>query len=181
METWFTSDTHFGHDKDFLFGPRGFDNWLEHGEAIVDNWNTLVAPTDVIYHLGDMMLTASNEDQSIEWISSLRGKIKWIGGNHDTKRRIEKVLEANKNIEFIGYADLIKIEKNKFFLSHYPSITSNFDDYKKDLTYNLFGHTHQKEKFYGENSNMFHVGLDSNGLKPVNIENIIEELKNARQ
>ena len=39
---WFTSDPHFGHQKEFLWGPRGFNSSLEHDEAIIQNWNSVV-------------------------------------------------------------------------------------------------------------------------------------------
>ena len=51
-----TSDTHFGHDREFLWGPRGFTNSQEHDEAVIKNWNETVSPDDIVYHLGDLML-----------------------------------------------------------------------------------------------------------------------------
>ena len=30
---WLTSDTHFGHDKDFIWGSRGFKNVYEMRES----------------------------------------------------------------------------------------------------------------------------------------------------
>ena len=39
---WFTSDTHFGHIKDFLWSPRGFYSIQEHDEAIIHNWNEVI-------------------------------------------------------------------------------------------------------------------------------------------
>ena len=53
---WFTSDTHFGHDKEFLYGPRGFASIGQHDWEIIRNWNSVVGPDDEVYHLGDMML-----------------------------------------------------------------------------------------------------------------------------
>ena len=34
---YLTSDTHFCHNKDFLYEPRGFQSIEEHDEAIVKN------------------------------------------------------------------------------------------------------------------------------------------------
>ena len=31
---WFTSDLHFCHDRDFIYGPRGFKSVQEMNEAI---------------------------------------------------------------------------------------------------------------------------------------------------
>lgn len=53
---WFTSDTHFCHDRGFLYEPRGFTNVEDMNEAIVQRWNSVVAPEDTVYHLGDAML-----------------------------------------------------------------------------------------------------------------------------
>ena len=43
---WLTSDLHFGHDREFIWGPRGFKNVNEMNEAIIKNWNAVVAPED---------------------------------------------------------------------------------------------------------------------------------------
>ena len=42
-----TSDTHFGHDRAFLYGPRGFTNYVEHDTAIIENWNNTVTDDDI--------------------------------------------------------------------------------------------------------------------------------------
>ena len=84
---WFVSDTHFGHQKDFLFGPRGFTNFEEHDTAIIENWNSVVAPNDEVYHLGDVML--GDNEHGIECLKKLNGKIHILIGNHDTDTRIE--------------------------------------------------------------------------------------------
>ena len=41
-----TSDTHFGHDREFLWGPRGFRSSIEHDEAVIANWNSVVGEDD---------------------------------------------------------------------------------------------------------------------------------------
>ena len=42
-EVWFSSDLHLGHQKEFLYVPRGFSSIEEHDEAIIDNINEVVA------------------------------------------------------------------------------------------------------------------------------------------
>lgn len=182
-EIFFTSDTHFGHDKEFLYGPRGFDNWLECGEAIVENWNSIVKPGDEVWHLGDMMLTEQNEDQAIEWIESLNGKIHWLIGNHDSSRRIKRILGECPNVDKeVLYANQMKINGYSFYIAHYPTLTCNeLDDKDKGMramTLDLFGHTHQQMNGFDGHPNMYHVGLDSHDLKPVNIEQIIVDIRN---
>ena len=44
-----TSDLHFGHDRGFLYEPRGFDNIEDHDEAVIANWNSVVNEDDDVY------------------------------------------------------------------------------------------------------------------------------------
>ena len=76
-----TSDTHFGHDREFLFSPRGFTSIQEHDAAVIANWNSVVGPDDVVYHLGDVML--GDNAYGITCLKLLNGNIKIIPGNHD--------------------------------------------------------------------------------------------------
>ena len=43
---WFTSDMHFGHQKSFLWEPRGFNSSEEHDKQIIKNWNSVVGNDD---------------------------------------------------------------------------------------------------------------------------------------
>ena len=180
---WFISDTHFGHIKDFLWSPRGFNSIEEHDEIIIKNWNELVAPEDEVYHLGDVML--NDNEHGLKCINRLNGKIHLIIGNHDTSTRIELYKQC-PNIVSIDYAKEIKIGKNYFWLCHYPTITANYDDNKpwaKHLI-NIYGHTHQTEKFYKIketseiNPYMYCVCLDGHNNRPVDLNEILEYIKN---
>ena len=171
-----TSDTHFGHDRAFLWGSRGFTSSQEHDEAIIQNWNETVGPDDIVYHCGDLML--GDNAYGIECIKQLNGHIKLIRGNHDTDARW-KLYATLPNVELIGWAEVIKYKKYQFYLSHHPTMTSNLDKapYLKMHLINLFGHTHQQKMFYDDTPFMFHVGLDSNGNKPVLLDDAIELMK----
>ena len=189
---WFTSDTHFGHIKNFLWAPRGFNSIEEHDEAIIKNWNEVVEPDDIVYHLGDVML--NDNDHGMKCISRLNGHIHLILGNHDTNGRVS-LYEQCLNIDEIVFAKEIKIGKNYFFLCHYPVITANYDDDKpwaKHLI-NLYGHTHQQNKFYcidkgnyyeGKvaqyNPYMYNVGLDAHNNRPVELQEILNDIKEAK-
>lgn len=171
-----TSDTHFGHDREFLWGPRGFTSSREHDEAIIKNWNEVVGPDDIVYHCGDLML--GDNAYGIECVKRLNGTIKLIRGNHDTDARW-KLYATLPNVELLGWAEVIKYKKYQFYLSHHPTMTSNLDKapYLKMHLINLFGHTHQQKMFYDDIPFMFHVGLDSNGNKPVLLDDAIEIMK----
>lgn len=98
---WFTSDTHFGHQKDFLFGPRGFASSEEHDVAIIKNWNSIISPDDEVYHLGDVML--GDNEHGIKCLEQLNGRIHILIGNHDTDTRIQLYKQC-KNVVSIDYA-----------------------------------------------------------------------------
>lgn len=180
MQIYFSSDLHFGHNKDFMYEPRGFQSIEEHDEIIIKNWNEIVKPEDKVYILGDLML--NDTDAGIEKVNQLNGRKIIILGNHDTPIRIERYREELNDIIDIMYAYQFKYNKHYIYLSHYPTITANYDDDKpwaKHLI-NLFGHTHQKEKFYNNNPYMYNVGLDANNNKPISINEILERIKEKK-
>ena len=124
---FFTSDLHFGHDKPFIYGPRGFADVEEMDEAIVRIWNETVADDDDVYVLGDIMLI--DNDLGIELWNRLRGRKHVIIGNHDTAPRVE-LLRKCRNTKVVGYADLIRYKGYSIYVSHYPTMTGNYDESK---------------------------------------------------
>lgn len=183
-----TSDTHFGHDREFVYGPRGFNSIGEHDETIIARWNEVVNEDDIVYHLGDVML--GDNSYGIECIKRLKGTIYIIPGNHDTSARISlykkldnvHVLESGiPGLE--AAAATLKYNKYNFYLSHHPTLTSNLEKapYLKMHLINLFGHTHQTKPFYEEMPYMFHVGMDSNNCTPVLLDDAIQKMKDETQ
>ena len=175
-----TSDTHFGHDREFLWGPRGFTNYAEHDTAVIENWNNTVTDDDIVYHLGDVML--GDNSYGINCLARLNGQIKIIPGNHDTPSRLE-LYKKLPNVEVLGLAEMIKYKKYNFYLSHHPTLTSNLEKapYLRMHLINLYGHTHQQAHFFQDMPYMFHVGMDSNGCAPVLLDDAIEMMKAETQ
>ena len=170
---WFTSDTHFGHDKEFIWKPRGFQSCHELNEYIVKRWNEQVNYDDTVYLLGDVML---GKPENIHFLERLSGHIHIICGNHDTSSRIE-LYKNCWNVEEVTWAFYKKINGYHFYMSHFPTITSNLEkESLKQCTLNLFGHTHQRTNFYLEYPFMYHVGLDSHNNELVSIEQIISDM-----
>ena len=179
-EIFITSDIHFCHNKPFLYEPRDFTSIEEMNEAIVERWNEVVKSDDTVYNLGDFAM--NDVDAAISYIQRLNGNIIWIAGNHDSKAKIDKILGAcwQQDLSYCGYADTLKVHKFNFYLSHYPTLTSNMDDTGlRHRVISLHGHTHQKTNFvYPDNPFMYHVGVDSHNCYPVNIEEVITDIKN---
>ena len=183
-KVYVTSDTHFGHDREFVWGPRGFTSIQEHDEEIVRRWNEVVNPEDTVWHLGDVML--GDNDHGMDCLRRLNGNIFIIPGNHDTPTRLAlyktlpNVKVVDTAIEGITLGAItFKYRKYNFYLSHHPTMTSNLEKapYLKMHLINLFGHTHQQNKFYMSMPYMFHVGMDSNNCTPVLLDDAIEIMK----
>lgn len=85
-QTWYISDTHFGHTncwekfKDADGNPmRPFTSTEEMDETMVERWNEVVAPADRVFHLGDVVMNK----RYIPVLERLNGEKHLIIGNHD--------------------------------------------------------------------------------------------------
>ena len=174
-KVWLCSDLHFCHDRDFLYEPRGFDSVHEMNEQIIKNFNEVVDWTDDLYILGDCFL--NNNEEGMSYMRRLPGKKHIIWGNHDTVARQE--LMELEGFDCLGYANMLKYGGYHFYLSHYPTLTSNYD-YEKPLkrrVINLCGHTHTDNKFLDINKGLiYHCELDAHNNKPVLLDDIIEDI-----
>lgn len=172
-----TSDLHFCHNRGFVYEPRGFKNIDEMNEAIVENWNSIVQPDDVVYVLGDIIL--NDNESGLKLLKSLKGKIHIILGNHDTATR-EALYKTCENVVEVVLAERLKYRGYHFFMTHYPCQTSNFDDNKplKQRTINLCGHSHTKDPFLDwKQYPIFHCEMDTNDCCPWLLDDIIELIK----
>lgn len=169
-----TSDTHFGHDKMFLYESRGFTNIQEHDAQIIKNWNEVVSYYDDVYHLGDVML--GDNEYGLKCLKQLNGKIHIICGNHCTDAR-RALYENCYNVVEVVDAKRLKYNRYHFILCHYPIFTSNFDRpwFKTEIA--LYGHTHQTSNFSDFAPRAYHVGVDSHDYYPVAIDQVVEDIR----
>lgn len=165
-EIFLISDTHFGHNKDFIYKTRGFESVKEMDEAIIERWNNIVKSGDIVYHLGDFFLGDLTE--GINFAHRLNGKIRLAIGNHDSRNRIEE-LRWMANIDDVQFGYRIKEGKKTFLLSHYPQLTGNYDNSK---TYSIHGHTHFKTNFWEMDDEfhnmMYNVSCEAINCTPIN-------------
>ena len=175
---WFTSDLHLGHNKSFLYEPRGFKNIQEHDKAIIENWNKMIRPDDKVYVLGDLML--NDNEAGIEKIKQLKGQIYVVRGNHDSEVRVNLYNNCD-NIIKVTEGQFLRYGKYHFYLSHYPTLCSNFDGDKplKARMVSLCGHSHSQNAFKDWDKGLiYHVELDAHNNFPVSIDSIIKDIKN---
>lgn len=171
---YFTSDTHLGHDKPFIYKARGFPDIKTHDAAIIQRWNEIITPEDEVYILGDLIF--GDKDYGEECLKQLNGIKHFIRGNHDGKTKIEIYLKNSFIDE--GYAQVLKYKKYYFYLSHYPAVTTNGKiESLKQISCNLFGHTHSKELFYNDIPWMYNVAVDAHNCYPISIDQILDEMK----
>lgn len=176
--TYFTSDLHFGHNKEFIYKARGFSSIEEMNNFYVQNWNGTVTEEDDIYVLGDFMMGGV---ENLKYIAQLNGQIHLIIGNHDTPNKIALFKESLSNIVEIVPAAFFKHKKYTFYLSHWPCMTGNLQkESLKKMILNLYGHTHQTTNFYEDRPYMYHVGVDSHPQHIlISVEQIVQEMKAA--
>ena len=180
MAIWFTSDWHFNHQKEFVYQARGFDSPEEMNEAIIRRHNSQVRPDDDVFVLGDLMLGGAERiEDGIHCIERINGKLHIIRGNHDSAKRWEAYHQLYPKIIELDNAKYFQYGKYHFYLSHYASITSNYDNDKplKQRIINLCGHTHTTNAFQDLQYGAYHVEVDAHDCYPILLDDIIKDLK----
>lgn len=173
---WFSSDYHLQHAKPFIYTPRGFLSVEEMNQAIIANHNNCVKPNDDVYLLGDILL--GELESGLELLTQLNGRIHLIRGNHDTDTRwaayqqLPNIVEQQNSL-------YLKYKKYHFYLSHFPTLCSNYDDRGlRARTINLCGHSHTTNKFTDMDKGVvYHVELDAHQNKPILLDDIIKDLQ----
>lgn len=79
---WFTSDHHFGHINVMKYMHRPWVDITDMNQALINNWNSLIKPNDIVYYLGDFTLSTQPNQLEV-WLSQLNGKLHLVKGNHD--------------------------------------------------------------------------------------------------
>ena len=171
---YLTSDCHFSHKNILAYEPetRPFSSIEEMNEKLIENWNKVVKPEDDIYVVGDFFMGPLNNIESV--LHRLNGKIHLIRGNHDQKNRIELYEKNGIDVHDIFY---IKYKGRFFILCHFPMMNEEFmrmvrEDNSEVVL--LYGHIHSKApKGYVDGT--YHVGVDTNNLTPISLEQIWQE------
>ncbi len=161
----------FGHKNIIRFDNRPFDSVEEHDETLIENWNALVKPGDVVYHLGDFSmykLKPSEEIKKVEVIlSRLNGQKHHLYGNHDK----EAVNKAKGWVSQQHYKE-IKVDvgekrRKKIVLFHYPITVWNGAHHG---SWHLYAHCHGT--LMPINTTHIDVGVPCWDYKPVHLDTI---------
>lgn len=171
---YFTSDWHFNHDKDFIWKKRGYNSVEEMNDDLINKICSTLDEGDELWVLGDLVM--GDIDKAAAVLSRIPYSVHFLVGNHDTLRRVN----LYDSLGWVNHERAIQVTDGNwgFYLSHYPTVTMNYDDVKKHHPLiNLHGHTHYQNKFYNDNPYMYNVGVDSQNGYPVSIDKIKADIK----
>lgn len=160
---WFTSDTHFRHAKIVKYCTQPFASCEEKDDSIIDSINTLVQPSDTLWHLGDFVWGGRKQ------LEYYRNRIKCrrvilIKGNHD------KQSDTVYRDVFQGVFTRVEItvKKQQITLHHFEQACWDKEDYG---TWHLYGHYHGA-KGWNPHKQSFDVGVDPMGYKPISFDQV---------
>ena len=174
---WFTADTHFGHR--LVAGLRGFGNVDDHDAAICEAWVERVAPTDHVWHLGD--LTLGKPESALALVATLPGIKHLIVGNHEPCHPMHRQAHKHQRaymeaFESVQTSARRRVDGRKVLLSHFPytgdhTEVDRFDQYRlpDKGAILLHGHTHSAIR---QDGRQIQVGVDAWGLAPVSIDTL---------
>ena len=186
MQTFFTSDLHFGHKNIIKFCNRPFKDVDEMNEMLITYWNETVPVGSKVYVLGDFALGKIAE--TLPLAKRLHGDLHLVPGNHDrcwmgnkkyhnwTQRYIDAGFKLSpKQV-------CTRINKNpnhNVTLCHFPRIESanRYDDRYKEYhvgpttDWVLHGHVHDTWRLDVQNRQI-NVGCDVWDYRPVSAETL---------
>ena len=158
MKVFLTSDLHFGHENIIKYCDRPYDSPEEMNRALIENWNSVVQPGDLVYNLGD--LTMHRKKQGIQYLGEilpqLNGRHVLILGNHDYLRPFEYV---ELGIEPVHTSLVI----GKFILAHDPAIATAIP---RDMLM-FCGHVHDTFRKLSSPKKILNVGCDIWDYAPI--------------
>ena len=184
MKTWFTSDTHFGHEGIIAYCERPFKDVAEMDAELIRRWNACVQPGDTIYHMGDFSFCGLIHTREI--MAQLNGYKVLVHGNHD-----KHFFRKDGSFKDVGFDNTMLngfIERDGKILemSHYQY--KGYDDLEgRDFSHVqlddkgnwlLHGHVHRRWKINGR---MINVGVDQWGFAPVSEEEIMGIVKPEKE
>lgn len=175
MNTWFTADSHFGHENIIRYCNRPFANASEMDAELIQGWNARVGPDDTVYHLGDFTLNEIGFCASI--LRRLNGKIKILPGSHDWRWLegfSETIIYSASGHVVEVTSPLLSLEFDHdgkyplvIVLCHYALRVWDRSHYG---SWHLYGHSHGNLIGIGKS---FDVGVDAmTDFVPINMDEV---------
>lgn len=160
---WFTADTHFGHCNILQYCQRPFKDHEHMTEGIIERFNEVLRPGDVLWHLGDITHSTLLFDQCLGRLNTK--EIHLILGNHDKEKQC-------RQWRFRSIQDLrvLHLDGHAVTLSHYAM---RVWPHSHRGGFQLYGHSHGMLPGQGRQMD---VGVDTNGFYPYAWETVRDRL-----
>jgi calcineurin-like phosphoesterase family protein len=175
MDHWFTSDTHWGHTNIIKYSSRPFKDVDEMNEKMLQEWNKLVKPGDIVHHNGDVAFMPYPKLKSYLW--RCNGNIEVVLGNHDKeviKNRAD-LLKQGKITSIVHYNELKLPGCPMIVLFHYGQRVWNKSHHG---SIHLYGHSHGSLPPHGLSVD---IGVDSKEItpeyRPIHLDEILAYMK----
>ena len=166
---WFTADTHFSHTNVIKYCNRPFEDAHHMNKVMTDNWNSVVRPNDIVWHLGDVGFCGP--DKLVQILKRLNGKKHLILGNHDHRsKKSQAFLDQFESVQdgFVNTTLQDSGETYRMTLCHYAMRTWYRSCHG---TWMLYGHSHGRLPESACYRSM-DVGVDANNFTPISIREV---------
>lgn len=86
--TFFTADSHFGHEGIIRMCARPFSSTTEMDQTLIANWNAVVRPKDEVWYLGDFAhrIDAKRKRAIFDLLNGIKHL---VVGNHDDAETLQ--------------------------------------------------------------------------------------------
>lgn len=177
---FFTSDTHFFHKNIITYCNRPFKNVFEMNEEIIKKWNEKIPEDGIVFHIGDVSLTAIPKVLN-DLLHRLNGAKYLIIGNHEKdalgKEYIREHWKGIYDIAEIFVDDEeITYKKQHIIMCHYPMLTWNASHRG---SWQLFGHVHgglSNKGIIQHHPAQMDIGVDTNNFNPYSYQEVKEKI-----
>ena len=131
-------------------------------QTLVERWNSVVSPGDIVYVLGDMFWCKM--DEAIPILNRLHGQKFLIKGNHDRcndGRFIKKIVKVREYLELDDNGRTVVLGHYPIpcFKNHYYGWIHLYGHVHNSFEYHMMEHDKfLMEKLYGHPCQMYNVG-----------------------
>lgn len=171
--TFFVSDPHFFHTNlvEKWEARPPFKTIEEHNYTIVNNWNSVVKPDDIVWVLGDLVFSGK---ENLKIFEQLLGKKRLVLGNHDSGSKDQYMKYFERVEGAVEYGDGV-------LLTHIPVHPQCLG---KRFWLNIHGHTHREfikdGKFDLPDTRYVCVSLEQTDYFPLTYQQVLQKVKEKK-
>ena len=174
-EVFLTADLHLGSEKTACVFTREdgtklrpFESAEHQDEVLVQNWNSVVKPTDKVYVLGDVCMKAKD----LKTMLRLNGDKVLVAGNHD-------IFGAKELLKYFRDVRAYHV-MDRILFSHVPVHTDSIGRFRA----NIHGHLHERvvQLACGKpDPRYLCVSVEQHEFSPVNYQALLDKLSNQEE